>query len=82
MIAAAAKPHIPFDIQVASMDHSLWFHRDVRSDDWLLSVIDSPWAGEGRGLAQAAIYDREGNLVATAAQESMIRDRAMRGENS
>lgn len=78
MIATAAKPHIPFDIQVASLDHSLWFHRDVRADEWLLSVIDSPWAGEGRGLARASIFDRDGNLVASAAQECLMRDRAMR----
>lgn len=78
MIATAAKPHIPFDIQVASLDHSMWFHRDVRADEWLLSVIDSPWAGEGRGLARASIFDRDGNLVASAAQECLMRDRAMR----
>jgi len=78
MIAAAAKPHQPFDMQPASLDHSLWFHRDVRCDEWLLNVIDSPWAGEGRGLSHATIYDRDGNAVASAAQEGIMRDRAMR----
>ncbi|AKM11641.1 hypothetical protein AB433_07795 [Croceicoccus naphthovorans] len=78
MIATAAKPHIPFDIQVASLDHSLWFHRDVRADEWLLTVIDSPWAGEGRGLARASIFVSDGHLVASAAQECLMRDRAMR----
>lgn len=79
MIGAAARPHQPFDILPASLDHSMWFHRDVRCDDWLLNVIDSPWAGEGRGLSHATVYDRQGKVVASAAQEGMMRDRAMRG---
>jgi acyl-CoA thioesterase-2 len=78
MIGAAARPHLPFDILPASLDHNMWFHRDVRCDEWLLNVIDSPWAGEGRGLSHATIYDRQGNVVASAAQEGMMRDRAMR----
>lgn len=79
MIATAAKPHQPFDMLPASLDHSLWFHHDIRCDEWLLAVIDSPWAGEGRGLSHSIIYNREGEVVASAAQEGMMRDRALRG---
>ncbi len=61
------------DVQMASLDHALWFHRPFRADDWLLYSIDSPSAQSGRGLARGLIYDRHGKLVASTAQEGLIR---------
>ena len=61
------------DVQMASLDHGLWFHRDFRADDWLLYSIDSPSAQGSRGLARGQVYDRHGRLVASTAQEGMIR---------
>lgn len=57
----------------ASLDHAMWFHRPARVDDWLLYVQDSPSAQNGRGLSQGKIFDREGGLIASVAQEGMIR---------
>ncbi|MCY1187399.1 Acyl-CoA thioesterase 2 [compost metagenome] len=62
-------------MQVASIDHSIWFHRDLRADEWLLYAMDSPWAGNGRGFARGSIYNRAGQLVASTAQEGLIRYR-------
>jgi acyl-CoA thioesterase-2 len=61
------------DIMAASLDHALWFHRPFRADEWLLYSIDSPSAQHGRGLARGLVYDRDGHLVASTAQEGMIR---------
>ena len=60
-------------LKVASLDHAMWWHRDVRVDDWLLYVQESPSAGGGRGLSTGRIYDRSGVLVASVAQEGMVR---------
>lgn len=60
-------------LQIASLDHALWFHRDVRVNDWLLYDMDSPWAGGARGFARGSIYDPQGRLVASAAQEGLTR---------
>ncbi len=60
-------------VQMASLDHALWFHRPFRADDWLLYSLDSPSAQGARGLARGMIYDRKGRLVASTAQEGMIR---------
>lgn len=60
-------------LKVASLDHAMWWHRDARVDDWLLYVQDSPSAIGGRGLAQARFYTRDGLLVASVAQEGMVR---------
>lgn len=57
----------------ASLDHAMWFHRPARVDQWLLYVQESPSAQGGRGLSLGKIYDREGHLVASVAQEGMIR---------
>ena len=61
------------NVQMASLDHALWFHRPFRADDWLLYSIDSPSAQGARGLARGQIFDRHGVLVASTAQEGMIR---------
>ncbi|MFC3715938.1 acyl-CoA thioesterase II [Luteimonas soli] len=68
------------NVQMASLDHALWFHRPFRADDWLLYSIDSPSAQGSRGLARGLIYDRDGHLVASTAQEGLIRVTA--GESS
>lgn len=60
-------------MKVASLDHAIWFHRDARADEWLLLVQDSPSAGDARGLSLGKIFTRDGKLVATVAQESMVR---------
>ncbi len=61
------------NVQMASLDHALWFHRPFRADEWLLYSIDSPSAQNSRGLARGQIFDREGRLVASTAQEGLIR---------
>lgn len=63
----------------ASLDHALWFHREARADEWLLYATDSPWSGGGRGFNRGRIFDREGRLIASVAQEGMIRRRAAKG---
>lgn len=60
-------------LRVASLDHAMWFHRPHRSGDWMLYVQDTPSAQSGRGLAMARMFARDGTLVATVAQEGMIR---------
>ncbi|MDF2506363.1 MAG: acyl-CoA thioesterase [Microbacterium sp.] len=60
-------------LKVASLDHAMWWHRPARVDEWLLYVQASPNARGGRGLATGRIYTREGALVASVAQEIMIR---------
>ncbi|PPD43594.1 MAG: acyl-CoA thioesterase II [Methylocystis sp.] len=62
-------------IQVASLDHALWLHRSLRVDDWLLYVQESPNAGHARGLTRGQIYARDGQLLASVAQEGLIRMR-------
>ncbi|GAB2968564.1 acyl-CoA thioesterase [Frigoribacterium salinisoli] len=60
-------------MKVASLDHAMWWHRPARVDEWLLYVQESPNAIGGRGLALGRIYDRSGALVASVAQEGMVR---------
>ncbi len=65
-------------MQVASLDHVMWFHRPFRFDAWLRYVVDSPSASGGRGLVRGQFFDRAGRLVASAAQEGLIRERRRR----
>lgn len=62
-------------MQVASLDHAIWFHEDARMDDWLLYSTHSPWAGGSRGYATGSIFNRSGKLVASVAQEGLVRER-------
>ena len=62
-------------IQVASLDHAMWLHRATRADEWLLYVEDSPSASGARGLVRGLIYARDGKLVASVAQEGLIRQK-------
>jgi acyl-CoA thioesterase-2 len=79
-LATSMDPHgvsllVP-GMQVASIDHSMWFHRPFRFDDWLLHAVDSPSASGGRGLVRGRFFDRGGRLVASTAQEGLIRRRS------
>ena len=60
-------------LQGASLDHAMWFHATPDTDDWLLYAMDSPWAGHARGFARGSLYDSSGTLVASTAQEGLIR---------
>ncbi len=66
-------------IQGASLDHALWFHRPFRADDWLLYAQDSPSSSGARGFSRGLVFDRQGRLVASVAQEGLIRPRPDRG---
>ncbi len=58
---------------VASIDHAMWFHRPLRVDDWLLYAVESPSASGSRGFARASVFSRDGRLVASTAQEGLVR---------
>jgi acyl-CoA thioesterase-2 len=64
------------DLQVASLDHAMWFHREHPLEDWLLYTQDSPSASGARGFTRGAIYGRDGVLIASVAQEGLIRLRS------
>jgi len=80
LIGTATFPHgisyLQKNVQMASLDHALWFHRPFRVDDWLLYSCDSPTAQGARGLARGMIFSEDGRLVASTAQEGLIRLRA------
>jgi len=77
LLRAALLPHglsfMQNRLRAASLDHAMWFHRDFRLDDWLLYCIDSPSAQGARGLCRGSIFARDGRLVASVAQEGMVR---------
>lgn len=81
LLDSAAVPHgrsvVNPDIQAASLDHALWFHEAFRADQWLLYAQDSPWSGHARGLGRGLIYSEDGRLVASVAQEGLIRLRRL-----
>lgn len=60
-------------LQVASLDHAMWFHSTPPVDDWLVYAMESPWAGHARGFSRGAFFTREGTLVASVAQEGLCR---------
>jgi acyl-CoA thioesterase-2 len=60
-------------VRIASIDHAMWFHRDVRVDDWLLYSTDSPSASGSRGFARGSVFSRDGRLVASTSQEGLVR---------
>jgi acyl-CoA thioesterase II len=62
-------------IMAASLDHALWFHRPFRADDWLLYAQDSPSTAGSRGFSRGLIFARDGTLVASVAQEGLLRER-------
>lgn len=79
LLTTAMQPHgvsvFQQFMQVASLDHALWVHGDLRMDDWLLYAMDSPWAGNARGFSRGSIFNRAGQLVASVAQEGLTRVR-------
>jgi len=82
LLGTATLPHeIVFtdaNVKMASLDHAVWFHHDFRVDEWLLFAFDSPCAAGARGLARATVFTRDGRLVASSAQEGLIRVRPAR----
>ncbi|RMG96955.1 MAG: acyl-CoA thioesterase II [Deltaproteobacteria bacterium] len=66
-------------MKVASLDHAMWFHRPLRFDDWVLYAVHSPAAAGARGLVHGRLYARDGTLVASTAQEGLIRKRDFGG---
>jgi len=72
----ASYPHL----QMASIDHAMWFHRPFRADEWLLYAVDSPSASGARGFARGTVFTRDGRLVASTAQEGLIRPREAAAE--
>jgi acyl-CoA thioesterase-2 len=77
LLSTAMQPHgvswMNRKMQTASLDHAVWFHDDVRMDDWLLYSTDSPWSGASRGFNRGSLFTRDGRLVASTAQEGLIR---------
>ena len=64
-------------LQVASLDHALWFHRPFRADEWLLYAQDSPSSGSARGFARGLLFSHDGRLIASVVQEGLIRPRPL-----
>jgi acyl-CoA thioesterase II len=77
LLDAATLPHgasfVTTSIVMASLDHAMWFHRSLRVDDWLLYAMESPSASGARGFARASVFTRDGRLVASTAQEGLVR---------
>ena len=71
-LAAHGRSVFDLDIQAASLDHALWFHRPTKPDGWLLYAEDSPSASGALGFSRGAVFDRSGVLVASVAQEGLI----------
>jgi acyl-CoA thioesterase-2 len=82
LVSTATLPHgIHFaegNVQLASLDHAMWFHRPFRADEWLLYAMESPNASGGRGMALGRFFTRDGALVASTAQEGVVRVWAQR----
>jgi acyl-CoA thioesterase-2 len=73
-----AHGRVMFDprIMMASLDHAVWFHRPFRADEWLLYAMDSPSSQQARGFCRGSIFSRDGRLVASVAQEGLIREKS------
>jgi len=84
-LPTALQPHgvsfISPGMQVVTVDHSMWFHHDFRLDEWLLYVVESPVASDGRALVKGHFYTRDGKLVASTIQEGLIRQRKVKIHN-
>jgi acyl-CoA thioesterase-2 len=77
LLDTATLPHgamyLTGEVMLASIDHAMWFHRPFRVDEWLLYSVDSPSASGARGFARASVFSRDGRLVASTAQEGLVR---------
>ncbi|KWV94364.1 acyl-CoA thioesterase II [Erythrobacter sp. AP23] len=82
LLGTSALPHglswMRGELVGASLDHAIWFHRPARADEWLLYATDAPWSGGGRGFNRGRIFNRDGELIASVAQEGMMRKRVKR----
>lgn len=81
LLATALLPHRDTfdsftDLQMASLDHSMWFHQDFDMEEWLLYALTSPSTSNSRGFAQGHLFKQDGTLVASVAQEGLLRKRA------
>lgn len=79
LLGTSALPHglswMRGELVGASLDHAIWFHREARADEWLLYATDAPWSGGGRGFNRGRVFNQSGDLVASVAQEGMMRKR-------
>ncbi|MEM6857594.1 MAG: acyl-CoA thioesterase domain-containing protein [Pseudomonadota bacterium] len=79
LLGTSALPHglswMRGELMGASLDHALWFHDEARADEWLLYATDSPWTGGGRGFNRGRIFTQDGRLIASVAQEGVMRKR-------
>ena len=77
LLGSSLRPHglhwLNPKLMTASLDHAIWFHAPIRADQWLLYTMDSPKAGNGRSFNRGSIYTRDGKLVASTAQEGLMR---------
>ena len=77
LLGTGTLPHgvnwMTHNLQTASLDHAVWLHEPFRADEWLLYDCDSPWAGHARGFNRGRIFARDGRLVASTAQEGLMR---------
>lgn len=77
LLGTATLPHgvnwMTHKLQTASLDHAVWLHEPFRADEWLLYACDSPWTGHARGFNRGRIFAQDGRLVASCAQEGLIR---------
>lgn len=78
-LATALQPHgrtwLDPTLQMASLDHAMWFHAPVDMNEWILYDVTSPWSGHARGLAHGRFWSRDGTLLASTAQEGLLRER-------
>lgn len=79
LLSTAYLPHgvdwFTENFQSASLDHAIWFHDDVKADEWMLYAMDSPWSGNARGMNRGKLFTRDGRLIASTAQEGLMRMR-------
>jgi acyl-CoA thioesterase-2 len=84
LIDTAMRPHLASlakaELQVASLDHAMWFHRPARADEWLLYVQNSPSMSSSRGLTNAVLHRQNGELAVSVVQEGLVRVRGSRSD--
>jgi acyl-CoA thioesterase II len=77
LLSSAMLPHglnwVTPGLFTTSLDHAMWFHNDIRVDEWFVYVMDSNWTGGGRGINHGSIYRQDGTLIASAVQEGLLR---------
>jgi acyl-CoA thioesterase-2 len=85
ILDTATKPHgvnwFTGGVQMASLDHAMWFHEPFNISEWLLYTMDSPSASGARGFNRGEVFTREGRLVASVTQEGLMRPRDPKFKN-